>query len=377
MSTTFNVLGQVAENPINEIFYENRGRATTINTPQGPQRVTDINRFALYNMDFEWNHKWYDLKGFYRTGHYHWGYEGDFFGLYPEANYGPNMDIYNGEAPFGFEFEGKKSLSGLKVAFGPQLWWGANPAVLLKYGRKIGKVDVTGIFHEDISEPAPTVSSFAIPMPVTRRATLHLKTELGSVGVEVGGIWGGQPLVGRTFQLLEDVEDSEVVFQDQINDTDTWGGKVKLTFSAGPINWYAQGAAMGLVANGGADYTRTFTGWKLKDSGSGNQYNFLTGFTYLIGDLQIAPNFLWQKPIVGPIPFGVDAPGRPRNILDDPFSVRWNRETVAGEILFTYDPTPGTWMYDWDNDMKEDAKLAVSAGFVYRHLPRPTVVIQG
>jgi hypothetical protein len=36
---------------------------------------------------------------------------------------------------------------------------------------------------------------------------------------------------------------------------------------------------MGLVANGGADQT-TFTGWKLKDSGSGNQTNFLTGFTF-------------------------------------------------------------------------------------------------
>jgi hypothetical protein len=36
---------------------------------------------------------------------------------------------------------------------------------------------------------------------------------------------------------------------------------------------------MGLVANGGADQTITFTGWKLKDSGSGNQTNFLTGFT--------------------------------------------------------------------------------------------------
>jgi hypothetical protein len=37
---------------------------------------------------------------------------------------------------------------------------------------------------------------------------------------------------------------------------------------------------MGLVANGGADQTITFTGWKLKDSGSGNQTNFLTGFTF-------------------------------------------------------------------------------------------------
>ena len=153
---------------------------------------------------------------------------------------------------------------------------------------------------------------------------------------------------------------------------DTWGGKVKLTFSSGPINWYAQGAAMGLVAGGGADYTKTFTGWKLKDSGSGNQFNILSGFTYMIGDFQFAPNFLWQKPVVDPIPSDVPAPGRPRNILDDPFAVRANRETTAGELLITYDPTPGSWMYEWDNDMAEDAPLAVSAGFVYRHHPNNT-----
>jgi hypothetical protein len=32
-----------------------------------------------------------------------------------------------------------------------------------------------------------------------------------------------------------------------------------------------------------------------KDSGSGNQTNFLTGFTFRAGDFQIAPNFLWQN----------------------------------------------------------------------------------
>jgi hypothetical protein len=36
---------------------------------------------------------------------------------------------------------------------------------------------------------------------------------------------------------------------------------------------------MGLVAGGSRDATQTFTGWRLKDSGSGNQNNFLTGFT--------------------------------------------------------------------------------------------------
>jgi hypothetical protein len=369
-SATFNILGNVAENPINEIFFENRGRPVIVNTPDGPERLNDVNRFMLYQAEFQWSDDWFNLNGFYRTGHYHWAYEGDFFGLYPEANYGPNIDIYNANAPFGFEFEGKKSLEGLKVAFGPELWWAANPAVLIKYSRNIAGIDFTGIFHEDIDRISGTASSFAIPMPLTRRATLHAKKKIGALGVEVGGIWGGQPLNGRNFQVVRDIEGKEdVVLQDQIGDQDNWGGKVKLTFSKGPVNWYAQGAVQGLVANGSADPTLTFTGWRLKDSGSGNQYNFLTGFTYLIGDLQIAPNFLWQMPIEGPVPGGVDAPGRARNILDDPFAVRGNRETVAGEILFTYDPTPGSYMYNWDNDMMEDSKFAMSAGFVFRHHP--------
>jgi hypothetical protein len=70
---------------------------------------------------------------------------------------------------------------------------------------------------------------------------------------------------------------------------------------------------------------------------------------------------------VGPVPADVPAPGRPRNILDDPFAVRGNREAVAGELLLTYDPTPATWMYTWDNDAREDARFAASVGFVYKH----------
>jgi uncharacterized protein YejL (UPF0352 family) len=288
-NVSFNILGNVATNPINEIFYENRGRIQNVqvfNPGTGTEGgaslpLTSLERVRLYNFDINWNHKYFDFTGFYRTGHYHWGYEGDFFGLYPEANYGPNLDIYNGDAPFGFEFDGKKEFDGLKVAFGPQLWWGANPAVLVKYRKRIGAFDVTGIFHEDLDTPPQTVTSFAIPMPVTRRATLGLETEIGPLGIQLGGMWGGQPLVGREFQVVEENEGSIWSFiQDEIRDEDTWGGKVPNSPFQGPINWYAQGAAMGFVAGGGADYTRTFTGWRLKDSGSGNQVNFLTGFTY-------------------------------------------------------------------------------------------------
>ena len=368
-NVSVNVLGNVAENPIDEIFYENRGRTREVNTDEGNLKLSSIDRLQIYRADFSWNAKMFNLTSFYRTGHYHWGYEGDFFGLYPEANYGPNIDIYNGNAPFGMEMEGKRSLSGLKVAFGPELWWGANPAVLVKYSRRVGQYDITGIYHEDIDEQAPAVSSFAIPSPPTRRTTIHVKRTFGKLGIEVGGIWAGQPRVGETFQLVEGEEGDWTVYEDQIKSSDTWGGKMKVTYSFGPVLWYAQGAAMGLVAGGGADYTRTYTGWRLKDSGSGNQYNFLTGFAYTHGNFQFAPNFLWQKPIIGPMPADAPAPGRARNILDDPFAVRLNRETVAGEFLFTYDPTPGTWMYEWDNDIAEDAPFAISAGVVYRHHP--------
>ncbi|WP_235298678.1 glycoside hydrolase family 2 TIM barrel-domain containing protein [Portibacter marinus] len=367
---SFNVLGRVAENPINEIFYENRGRVQSVNTNNGDLALSSINRLAVYRGDFEWNSKYFNLDGFYRTGHYQWGYEGDFFGLYPEANYGQNIDIYNGIAPFGVEMEGKKSLEGLKLAFGPELWWGANPAVLVKYRKSFKGFDITGIFHEDLDAQNSTVSSFAIPQLVNRRASLHIAKSFGQLGLELGGIWSGQPRNGETFQLVDlDGEGDYTVYQDQIKPSDNWGGKARITYSAGPVNWYAQGAAMGVVALGGADYTKMYTGWRLKDSGSGNQFNFLTGFTYLVGDFQIAPNFLWQKPIIGPIPGDVSAPGVPRNILDDPFAVRANRETVGGEILFTFDPTPGTWMYEWDNDMAEDAAFAMSAGLIYRHQP--------
>jgi hypothetical protein len=323
----------------------------------------------VYNAEFDWNAKDFNLRGFYRTGHYHWAYEGDFFGLYREANYGPNLDLYNGEI-LGVEADGKGALSGLKAAFGSQLWWGANPAILLKYGKRLGKWDVTGVYHEDIDDVGQAVTSIAVPLPKTRRVTLHATRTFGDFIFDIGGIWGGQPLNGREFQIAEGTTDNYIIYTDEINENDNWGAKAKLTYQKGAFKWYAQGASMGLVANGGSDQTQTFTGWKLKDSGSGNQNNFLTGFAYTFGDFQIAPNFLWQKPIVAAMPNDLNGgTGRLRNVQDDPFAVRANRETTAGELLLSFDPTPGTWMYEWDNDRAEDAKLAMNLGFIFRHHP--------
>jgi hypothetical protein len=54
-------------------------------------------------------------------------------------------------------------------------------------------------------------------------------------------------------------------------------------------------------------------------------------------------------------------PRKLRNIQDDPFAVRGNRETVAGEVLLSYDQHH----HEWDNDFAEDAKFAMNLGFVF------------
>ena len=33
------------------------------------------------------------------------------------------------------------------------------------------------------------------------------------------------------------------------------------------------------------------------------------------------------------------------------------REQVAAEMMLVFAPTPGTWMWAWDNDLREDAPL--------------------
>ena len=323
-------------------------------------------RVKVYSAGISWDDRRFTLDGFYRTGHFHWGYEGDFFGLYREANYGENIDTYNGAAPLGVDIDGKKELKGLTLAFGPELWWGANPAILAKYGRAVGPVQATAIFQEDIAAQSSITSSTAVPEQQTRKAALSLAGRRGPISLDVGGLWSGDTKVGDAFDIAEETAEGIRILRDRVNASDTFGAKGKVTVQHGRWNWYAQSAYMGIVADGGPTATTTFTGWHLKDTGSGNQTNFLTGLAVQLGKFQVGPNFLWQKPLVGPVPLDVPPPGRPRNILDDPFAVRANRETVGAEILLAYDPTPATWMWAWDNDVREDASLAASLGFVYR-----------
>ena len=380
-SVTVNVLAGVALNPIDEAFYQSRGRPIEFTTSTGTKvTLNDLERVQVYDARIDWDEPWFNLNAFYRTGHTSWSHEGDFFTLYQDAYYANNLawnqrdiDVYDSAAPSGFVVSGKKAVEGLKVAYGPQLWWGANPALFLKYTRAFGDYELTFVDQEQVGVNTALNTSSVVPQKQQRQTALSMSAQWGIARLQVGAVQSGASTVfapnstgkvGQRYQVAGQVASKEITV------TDTFGGKAKLSIESGNWHWYGAGAYMGLVADTGWEKNHTFTGWTLKDTGSGNQANFLTGVAYNLGLFQFAPNFLWQKPIVGAGPSNSGLPAR--NVLDDPFAVRGNRETLAGELLIAFDPTPGTWMWQWDNSAREDGYLTASLDFTYRYQPTST-----
>jgi len=383
---SINLLGNVAQNRLHDIFYESRGRDLTIARDDGSEvDLSGLERVALYQAEFSIDQPLFRIEGYYRTGHYHWGDEGDIFGMYREANYGENIDRYNGKAPLGGEFHGRGALKGLKIAFGPEMYWGANPGFIAKYHRSMGSFDFTLMHHEDLGRNAAAESSLAIPERQTRRTTLRLGLSSGGLRFDIAGIMAGSDRVGEAFQWMRDadgrgyLDSGQQVLDDEIAWLDTLGAKARLTVQEGAFQAYVHGVVKGLVADAGADPRKRFTGWALDESGRGNQIGGLVGVAMNFGNIQVAPHLLYQKPLIGPNDpigdlfsedTGIYYPGvGARNVIDDPFAVLDNRETIAGELLLVYDPTPGTWFWEWDNDIREDAGFAASLDFVYRHQP--------
>lgn len=382
-----NVVGQVADNPLDNIRYENRGSRDL--TPEGYEGDLDgLDRVQLYQMSFEWATPKADVDGFYRTGHYHWGFEGDLWGLYPEANYGANLDTYFGVAPVGVEVTGKQELEGLAFAIGPQLWWGANPAAVARASRHLLGLDWTLVHHEDLASANVSATSAAVSEQVIRRTGLSAVYQKREWVLEASGLFSGSNKVGQDFTYTIDAADGETSYldsgkhlvEDVIRWQDTLGGKVAITRPTARTRLFLQGGYQGLVADGGYDTRRNQLGWTLSPSGRGNQWHASAGAFIPVGSsLQVGPNVLVNRPLVGPNVPMADAldgdsswyyPGvSARNFRDDPFAVLENRETYGGELLLVYDPTPGSYFFAWDNLDREDAPFAASLDLAYRHQP--------
>ena len=349
-----------------------------------PQRTLEIvyghdrdqNSIEIYDFNVELKQKQFDLTAFYHVSRYHWGYEGDVYGLLWEATDIEGIDIWGQKAPFGVEITGKKSLEGLKVVFGPEIYWGANPKIMAKYNFGNDHFKYTLIHSEDLDQASDSSGGADATERATRATTFSVETDIiPGTKIELGAISAGSEKIDDEYTYL----DGNDIVYDEIDFEDTLGAKAKITYDGADFGLiYAAASYAGLVADGG-DPLREFD-TELPYSQYGNKVEVEGGVGIFLGDYIIFPRVLWREnledanPIIDPVTTGTELfPGlNPRNRGDDPFAVLDNREALSGEIFFTYDPTPLTDFYHWDNDNREDAPFAMNIGFNYTEYSTPT-----
>ncbi len=382
---TVNILANVAQSNF-EFRYGDRGlpitvevKETTEVSPDSTGTVTisrtdtdfeSNERVELYDFQATYTDNDYDLEAFYHVPRYHWGYEGDFYGLLRETTDMEGQDIWNSKAPYGFEFVGKKELYGLKIVAGPEVYWGANPLAMVKYEFGGGATSGLGqryavMFSEDIARRDDSSSATEATERQSRQATGYARTDFANgARLELGGIIASTEKEGDEYDRIE----GDDIVVDEIEFEDTLGFKARLAFDVGDQRAYVAMNYAGLVADGG-DPLREFD-TELPYSALGNKQEIEAGIRFYSNPHMIYPRILYREnlvdanPTIAPVTTGTTlSPGiDPRNRDEDPFAVLDNREATSAEIYYTYDPTPGTWFYDWDIDMKEDAPFAFNIG---------------
>jgi len=386
---SINVLGNVARKRPLEFTYGDRGLSysleadpvTSDETLPVKLVVSDNERVEIYDFNAKYEGENVDITAFYHTPRFHWGYEGDFFGLVHEATDILGMDIWNAKAPSGMEFAGKNKWGGFKLVFGPEIYWGANPKWVLKYDFELGNIDWSFMHSEDVARSNEGADATQATQRQSRATTLTALKEFSNDWIlEVGGIISATEKVDETYTYVDSNGD---VFLDQIDFEDTLGFRAKLTFPLLGTDSYVMASQGGLVADGG-QYLKVFgvnDPSVLPYSMKGNKREYEAGMMMNYGNLMIFPRFLWRENLVDANPFippsigpgGVLDPGAiPRNTDADPFAVLDNREAKAGEVFFTYDPTGATQFYSWDNEWREDAKFAFDIGGGYTELSTST-----
>jgi hypothetical protein len=386
---SINVLGNVPNRTM-EFQYGDRGRSYNTITeeeildgaPVTEKTISDNERVEIYDYNGTYTSDNYNLETFYHTPRFHWGYEGDYFGLLRETTDMAGQDIWNSKAPFGAEFDGKQSLDGLKFLFGPEVYWGANPKYMLKY--QFGSKDQFAfVYSEDVARRDTAANPGEAVAIQTRQSTLYSKFGDTKTSLEVGGIIASTEKIGDRYSRVENGN----IIVDEIELKDTLGVKATLAFEAfGASRAYVGLNYGGLTADGGvtqAGYGITnginnFS--QLPYSEYGNKKEIETGIQMNFGSITVLPRLLYRdnlvdaNPSIPPAVSDTDLSTgiSPRNRDDDAFAVLGNRAARSGEVFLTYDPTPATGFYEWDNDRREDADFAFNIGANYTSFPTAT-----
>ena len=339
--------------------------------------IIDGEPVEIYDFNAKYEGENFDVEAFYHTPRFHWGYEGDFFGLVWEATDIYGMDIWNAKAPQGVEFAGKGDWDNLKLVIGPEIYWGANPKGVFKYDFDLFGVEWTFIHSEDFSRQGEGTGFTQATERESRQTTLYASKEFADGWeLEVGGIMAATEKVDEVFKYTDGEGN---IYTDQVEFEDTLGLKAKLSFPLFGAQTYLSAHYAGLVADGG-QYHKTFgvtDPSRLPYSGLGNKEEYEFGMLMNFGNVMVFPRFLYRENLVDANPFiepgiggGILNPGlAPRDRDNDPFAVLGNREARSAELFIAYDPTGDSHFWAWDNDWKENARVAFDFGGTYTEFP--------
>jgi len=299
----------------------------------------------------------YDLNLFYHIPRYHWGEEGDFFGLMYETTNMYDQDIWNEKAPYGVEFIGKDRLDGLKVVAGHEIYWGADPMALIKYQFGENK-QYSAIVESDISKDHER-----------KRLSLQGAYSLNdSTVLKAGVLRSGSELADNEYQVESDGVRSTRI----LSNSDALAYRLRLEKDVGTSSLiYGEYNHAGLVATRGEHQEIWET--NIPYSQAGNKKTSEVGGRFISGNWMVSPRLFYRYNAVSALSVAARNANSFRDQNSD-FAVHDNREARAAEVFLTFDPTPGTFFYEWDNYLKEDAPFAFNVGLTRVEYPKRTDV---
>jgi len=346
------------------------GNAAVKSLEEYYEKERSDNSIHLYDLDATIETEYFDLNAFYHVSRYHWQYKGDFFGLLWEATDLEGMDIWDAAAPYGAEFVGKKGLlEGLTVVGGEEIYWGANPKWIAKYTFGTENFEYTIMHSEDYDRAEKSSNDSSATQREERSTAVSVETTIfPGMTIQAGAIRTNPKKEDDMYDYL----DGGRVKQDEIEFEDTLGYKLKVLkddFDFGHA--YFAAGYFGMVADAGEPLREFDT--LLPYSRYGNKYTLEAGVGIFRENSMIYPRIFYRdnledaNPLIEPTIVGTTLfPGIvPRNTEDDPFAVLDNRKALSAEIFYTYDPTPETDFYHWDNEHQENAPIAFNVGFNY------------
>ncbi|MBU1077820.1 MAG: hypothetical protein KKH98_11045 [Spirochaetes bacterium] len=309
-----------------------------------------LERIRFWKGKAEYKYKYIDARLSKGYGHVGWDNAGDMFGFYLEQ-----WDVENyrrigaDSAPTVFEADwslnfGGANLGKLSVAAGPEPMWGTSDAYYAKYTYKLGLWVPTVLFkHEKIEWGRDDETFWAVALTSKYYGMRNLPLEFGLL-----------------FQPFRVDEEYTVTTK-----TDPGSGLGTSDYYVGTEKTdYLDALGFKVSANTRLvpffDKTTLTASYLGRVAGNVNKYD-------LVFDKKVRSYyaFQWQNivqlPLEGPevlIQEGTaETPGQvltgPRD-RNDPFWVNsLNREAYITSLVFTFDPTPGSWLFKYRPNILE------------------------